>query len=200
MGESKSSLQAGSSFATTGVDMQEEQWKLIEILRQELRLRNYSHKTFKAYGSCLRSFMKYFAPRHPRELKNEDIREYLLHLIERKKLSAATVNQASNAIRFLYVGLYKRPFTIVDIPRPEKEKKLPDVLSQDEVLKIFSHVDNLKHKTLLMLIYSAGLRGAATGYVSLVCYLSSKGLIYCWQVSYETEKVAKLIRNASTSE
>ncbi|MDE3057575.1 MAG: tyrosine-type recombinase/integrase [Bacteroidota bacterium] len=50
------------------------------------------------------------------------------------------------------------PFTIGDIPRPQKEKKLPNVLSQEEVLKIFSCVDNLKHKTLLMLIYSAGLR------------------------------------------
>lgn len=63
-----------------------------------------------------------------------------------------------NALRFLYVELYKMPFAIQDIPRPQKEKKLPNVLSQEEVLKILSHVDNLKHKTLLMLIYSAGLR------------------------------------------
>lgn len=61
-------------------------------------------------------------------------------------------------MRFLYVELYKTPFAIGSIPRPQKESKLPVVLSQDEVLRIFEAVDNLKHKTILMLIYSAGLR------------------------------------------
>ena len=129
-----------------------------ETVRQELRLRNYSHKTIKAYLSCLRSFVHYAHPRHPRELGDQDIRNYLLYLLETKSFAAATVNQAFNALRFLYVELYKAPLRIGEIPRPQKDKKLPIVLSQEEVLKIFSHVDNLKHKTMLMLIYSAGLR------------------------------------------
>ena len=131
---------------------------LFEVLRQEMKLRNYSHKTLTAYRSCLRSFVKYFSPRHPRELSNEDIRRYLLYLIEEKHYSAGSMNQAFNAIRFLFVELYKRPLVIAGVPRPLKEKKLPNILSQAEVLKIFECVDNLKHKTLLMLIYSAGLR------------------------------------------
>lgn len=131
---------------------------LFAVLREELRLRNYSHKTYKAYKSCLRSFVHYFTPRHPRDLTNEDIRSYLFYLIDHERLAASTVNQAFNAIRFLYVELYKMPFSIKGIPRPQKEHVLPNVLSQDEVLRIFSHVSNLKHKTLLMLIYSAGLR------------------------------------------
>lgn len=132
--------------------------KLFEVLRQELKLRNYSHKTLTSYRSCLREFVKYFSPRHPRELSNEDIRKYLLHLIEDKHYTAGSINQVFNAIRFLYVELYKRPLVIAGVPRPLKERKLPNVLSQDEVLRIFECVDNLKHKTLLMLIYSAGLR------------------------------------------
>ncbi|MEW5798646.1 MAG: site-specific tyrosine recombinase/integron integrase [Bacteroidota bacterium] len=131
---------------------------LFKVLSDEMRLRNYSHKTLKAYKSCLRSFVKYFSPHHPRELSSDDIRNYLLYLIEGEKHSASTVNQVFNAIRFLYVELYKMPFALNDIPRPQKEQKLPNVLSQEEILKIFSQVDNLKHKTLLMLIYSAGLR------------------------------------------
>ncbi len=129
-----------------------------ETVRREMRLRNYSLKTIKAYLSCLRLFVNYFNPRHPRELIDEDIRTYLLFLIEKQKFEASTVNQAFNALRLLYVDLYKMPFIIGNLPRPQKEKKLPNVLSQEEVLRIFSHVDNLKHKTLLMLIYSAGLR------------------------------------------
>ncbi len=131
---------------------------LFTVLAKELTLRNYSHKTLKAYRSCLRSFVQHITPKHPREISNDEIRDYLLYQIEEKKLAPATVNQIFNALRFLYVELYKKPFVISSIPRPQKEKKLPNVLSQEEVLKIFSCVENAKHKTLLMLIYSAGLR------------------------------------------
>jgi integrase/recombinase XerD len=136
----------------------EKKLTLFAVLTREMRLRNYSLKTIKAYKSCLRSFVHYFSPQHPRDLSSEEIRSYLLHLIDEEKYAAATINQVFNALRFLYVELYKMPFTIESIPRPQKELKLPNVLSQEEVLKIFSKVKNLKHKTLLMLIYSAGLR------------------------------------------
>lgn len=129
-----------------------------ETVRNEMRLRNYSHKTIKSYLSCLRSFVKYFYPKHPRDISNDEIKKYLIYLIEEKKWQASTINQMFNALRFLYVELYKTPFIIESVPRPKKEKKLPDVLSQEDVLKIFSCVENLKHKTILMLIYSAGLR------------------------------------------
>jgi site-specific recombinase XerD len=127
-------------------------------VREELLLRNYSHKTIKSYSSCLRAFVNYFKPVHPRNISNEQIRKFLLFLIEEKKWQASTINQMFNALRFLYVELYKLPFIIDSIPRPKKQKKLPDILSQEEVINIFNSVDNLKHKTLLMLIYSAGLR------------------------------------------
>jgi site-specific recombinase XerD len=91
--------------------MSGEQKTLMEVLTQEMRLRNYSDKTLKAYKSALRSFIKYFSPRHPRELTTEDIRTYLFHLLEDEKFAAATVNQTFNALRFLYVDLYKMPFT-----------------------------------------------------------------------------------------
>ncbi|MEW6508273.1 MAG: site-specific tyrosine recombinase/integron integrase [Bacteroidota bacterium] len=132
--------------------------KLFDVVKNELLLRNYSYKTIKSYLSCLRNFVKYFYPKHPREITNESIKKYILHLIEERKWEAATVNQSFNALRFLYVELYKMPFVINSIPRPKKNKKLPDILIQEDILKIFSYVNNLKHKTLLMLIYSAGLR------------------------------------------
>lgn len=131
---------------------------ILSVLRQELRLRDYSPKTLKSYQSSLRAFIRYFSPRHPRELSSEDIRRYLVDLMDKTRLSAATVNQHYNALKFLYVELFGQKFTIEGIPRPQKGERLPKVLSQSEVLRIFSSVSNLKHKTLLMLIYSAGLR------------------------------------------
>lgn len=63
-----------------------------------------------------------------------------------------------NALRFLYVELYKMPFALSNIPRPKKERKLPDVLTQDEVKRLFKVVPNPKHRMVLMVAYSAGLR------------------------------------------
>ena len=131
---------------------------LFETVRKEMLLRNYSGKTIQSYLSCLRAFVRYISPLHPRKIKNDDIRAYLLHLIENENVAASTVNQVFNALRFLYVELYKMPFVIRNLPRPKKERKLPDVLDQEDVLKIIASVENLKHKTMLLLIYSAGLR------------------------------------------
>jgi hypothetical protein len=64
---------------------------LFEVLRQELKLRNYSYKTFKAYRSHLRAFAKYISPRHPRDVTEQDVRAYLLHLIQDKNLTAGTI-------------------------------------------------------------------------------------------------------------
>lgn len=105
---------------------------------------------------------RYFAPRHPRDLSNEDIRKYLLHLIEDKHYSSGSVNQAFNAIRFLYVELYKRPLVIAGIPRALKDNKLPVVLSQTEILEILKVVKNVKHRAILMVTYSGGLRVGET--------------------------------------
>jgi site-specific recombinase XerD len=76
---------------------------LLETLRREMRLRNYSHKTFKSYKSCIRSFVHFIQPKHPRDATNADIRAFLLHLVEKEEYASATVNQVINALRYLYV-------------------------------------------------------------------------------------------------
>jgi integrase/recombinase XerD len=146
--------------------------------RQEMHLRNYSHKTIKAYLSCLRSFVRYHRPRHPRELTEGDIRNYLLHLITEKKHASGTVNQAFNALRLLYVDLYKKPFVIDSLPRPVREKKLPDVLNENEVIRLFSSVKNLKHRTMLMLAYASGLRVSEVVRLRIEDIDGQRGLIH----------------------
>lgn len=131
---------------------------LFEVLALELRLRGYSPKTIKAYKSCICTFADHFSPRHPREVTTDEIRGYLDYLLTEKKASAGTVNQVLNALRFLYVELYKKPLKLGDIPRPKKIKKLPPVLGQEEIGRLMSAVANLKHRCLLMVAYSGGLR------------------------------------------
>jgi len=130
----------------------------LEGLRSELRIRNYSSKTIKSYSSCLRTFMRFFSPRHPCNLSESDVRGFLLHLLQVEKLSAASVDQMFNALRFLYVEVYKKPFVIESLPRPKKEKKLPNVLSQEEMVRLVNSVTNPKHRAMLMVAYSSGVR------------------------------------------
>ena len=127
-------------------------------VRQELTLRNYSPKTIKSYLSCLRSFVSHFAPRHPRELNDKDIRGYLLHQLEGRAFAAGTVNQTASILKLLYTQLYGRPLVVDGLPRPKRPKTLPSVLNADEVRRIFGAVGNPKHRTLLMLTYASGLR------------------------------------------
>jgi len=130
----------------------------VERLKRELRLRNYSPKTIKSYVSCIRSFTAYFSPRAPLSLAEQDIRDYLLFLIEKQNFAAGSVNQVLNALRFLYVEVYHAPLVLGEIPRPKKERKLPVVLGQAEVKRIFDAIKNPKHRVMLMLVYSSGLR------------------------------------------
>ncbi|HOV98813.1 MAG TPA: tyrosine-type recombinase/integrase [Bacteroidota bacterium] len=131
---------------------------LYEALTNEMRLRNYSPKTIKAYKSCIRSFVHFLKPKHPREANDEDIRKFLLYQINEKQLSSATVNQTYNALRFLNIELYKKPLSIRDVSRPKREKKLPVVLDAEEVKKLIEVTNNIKHKSILMLAYSSGMR------------------------------------------
>jgi len=127
-----------------------------EDLRKELVSRKYSYKTIKSYLYFNRDFLN-FIGKYPPEIDDADIKDYLVYLSEGKQSSTSTLNQAINALKFYYGSMLKKKF-VYELKRPRKDKKLPVVLSKEEVAKILSSVDNLKHKTILMLTYSAGLR------------------------------------------
>lgn len=149
-----------------------------ETVRSEMCLRNYSPKTIKTYLSCLRNFVSYIKPKHPREANYAEIKNYLLYLLQTKHFTASSVNQVFNALRFLYVELYKKPFIIESLPRPHKEKKLPDVLNENEILRIFKAVTNLKHQTMLMIAYASGLRVSELVRLKIEDIDGSRGLIH----------------------
>lgn len=130
--------------------------KNFEDLRRELVSRKYSPKTVKAYLYYNRDMLKLIG-KSSFNVKESDIKNYLLYLVEEKKAATSTLNIAINALKFYYGIMLKRKF-FYEIKRPRKDKKLPVVLSEEEVAKILSLVNNIKHKAILMLIYSAGLR------------------------------------------
>jgi site-specific recombinase XerD len=105
----------------------------------------------------MRSFVLHFH-RSPDELGDQEIREYLHSLIKDKKISQSAVNQAYSGLKFFYETTLKRDWGGFRIPRVKMRKRLPVVLSQQEIQALFSVIRNLKHRVILMTIYSAGLR------------------------------------------
>lgn len=131
--------------------------ELRDAMYRELSIRNFSPRTRKAYIGHVRSFVRHYG-RDPRKLGDREIRRYLLFLAEEKHVSAAYRDQAVSALKFLYRTVLKRPFVADDLPRPKKDRKLPVVLSGAEVGRLLDAVRNEKHRVLLMIMYSAGLR------------------------------------------
>jgi integrase/recombinase XerD len=172
-GFTKAATKKQALRSTPAVTSQDE----IELLRRELKIRDYSPKTIKSYESCVHSVAIHFAPRALRDLTDEDIRKYLLHQIEAKKLSAGMISLILNALRFLYVEIYKRPMALGEIERPKKGRRLPVVLSQEEVKRLFDSTGNIKHRVLLMLAYSAGLRVSEVVHMRLEDIDSERKLI-----------------------
>ncbi len=112
----------------------------------DLRLRNFSPGTVKVYVHAVEKFARHFGC-SPRELSQEDIRAYLVHLIERG-LARGTCVVVRNALRHLFTDTLGRPDCVERLPRPKRERRLPEVLSREEVRRVFSVVTNLKQKAL----------------------------------------------------
>jgi len=126
----------------------------LEMLEQK----RYSDNTRKIYISYMRDFATMFRKYDLKNVTKEQINRYILWLIREKKISASQQNQRINAIKFYYEKVLGGPREFYDIERPRKGLVLPKVLSENEILAILQASENIKHKAILSIIYSAGLR------------------------------------------
>src|ERR1700752_2385884 len=126
---------------------------------EEIQPRNYSHRTAKTYVRIVRDFAEYFH-QPPGKLGPEQIRQYQAHLFQSKKLAPATVSQYVSALRFLFIKTLHRHFLAEYIPFPKAHKRLPTVLSPEEVSRLIDSARNLYHRPLLMTLYSTAMRRA----------------------------------------
>ena len=128
---------------------------------EDMRVRNLSSNTQRAYVEHVARFARYF-DKSPKLLGPEDIRTYQVYLTHQKHASSSVLVQAVCALRFLYRFTLGKQWFVPYIPAPRKEKKLPVVPSQDEVSRFFENLPNLKHRAILMTAYAAGLRISET--------------------------------------
>lgn len=123
----------------------------------KLELKRYANNTVKTYVSCFEAFINHYRDIEPDNINEKDIRAYLQKLIQEGS-SNSYINQAINAIKFYYEVVMEMPNRFYGMERPRVEEKLPKVLSKEEVLSVIAHTNNIKHKCIVGLLYSAGLR------------------------------------------
>lgn len=125
---------------------------------KQMKLRGYSYSTAKNYRNLVLDYYHFYKHRDAKELKREDIENWLIYLADIKKYSSSSLNSAVNAVKFLYEKTWDLSKVCYKLPRSKKEHRLPRVLDQSEIEKMFTSIENLKHKVLLYTAYGAGLR------------------------------------------
>ena len=125
---------------------------------QWLSSKRYSPNTIKTYSEALKSFLIFYREKHITEISNEDVIIYNNEFILKNNLSDSYQNQIVNAIKLYFTTIRETKIEIDKIHRPKRSKLLPNVLSKEEVKLILNAHNNIKHRMMLSLIYSCGLR------------------------------------------
>lgn len=132
--------------------------KLMEKVRREIQRRNYSYSTEKRYSDWIKQFIRFHDLKHPNQLKEKDIVRFLNHLVQSRNVAASTQNQALCAIVFLYKQVLKSDVgNLKNLKRAKKPKRLPTVLSKEEVRSLLSKLEGVD-LLVTSILYGTGLR------------------------------------------
>jgi len=129
---------------------------LVELMKKELLRRHYSSRTVESYSFCLKKFLLWCKDKEPRTITKRDVKAYLDELCERG-VAASTLNLHQQALKFALMNVLNKRF-FINLPYSKLPKSLPEVLTQEEVVKLFGAIDNTKHSLMVRLMYSSGLR------------------------------------------
>jgi integrase/recombinase XerD len=133
---------------------------LRQRMLEELQRRNYSPETIRSYLVAVKQFASYFA-KSPDQLGVDELRRFQLYMLKERKLAPGTVEIRMSALRFFYKKtLKRRDLDFDDLPFPKVPKKLPVVLSHDEVTRLIEAASNPIYRTILILLYGTGMRRA----------------------------------------
>jgi site-specific recombinase XerD len=126
-------------------------------MMEELRLRNSSEETIRSYIASVGRFARHY-DKSPDQMNAEQVRSYLLYLLEERKLSWSAIHVNRAALRFLYVRVLRQRWFDEEIQAPKRHLQLPTVLSAEEITQILDTTRNLKHWTILATLYATGMR------------------------------------------
>ncbi len=157
-----------------------------------MNFRRYSQNTIKTYADALEVFFRFYKDQAPESLNIEDIINFNISYILKKNLSVSYQNQVINAIKLFYRNRFNRAMEVDFIQRPRREKRLPNVLSKNEVKSILEAPTNLKHRAMLSLIYACGLRRSELLNLTLKDILSDRNLLFIRQSKGKKDRVVPI--------
>lgn len=132
--------------------------QLVEQFERDLFLRNRGERTIKSYKHSIERFLDHFRGRDLQDVTNEEIRNYLHDLTREKGYSFSTLNIHISAIKTFYAYEFSLDIQQINIPRPAKSRHLPKVISKEEIQRMISVCRNLKHRTIIIMLYSTAMR------------------------------------------
>jgi len=135
------------------------QKKLLDLYREQIRLKQYSHRTEDTYVKWVRGYILYHNKRHPKDMGIVEIKQFLTHLVVERNASASTQNQAISAILLLYRSVLQIELKSAELNfvRPKKGKRVPTVLSKEEARAVIANLQG-SYKLMVQIMYGSGLR------------------------------------------
>jgi integrase len=151
--------------------------QLREKMKADLKLRRYKAGTIDNYLWCAKKLAA-FHHRSPAEIGEPEVRQYLLHLVDERRIGPAGHKMHVAAIKFLYGITLGRPEVAAQVPWPKVPVKLPDILDGDEVAEVLGAIDSIKHRAIVMTAYGAGLRISEACALGTTDIDSKRGVIH----------------------
>ena len=153
---------------------------LRQVMLEELQRRNFAATTITTYLKAVEQFARYFKCR-PDRLNHTHLRTYQVYLLRERKLMPHTVRLHVAALRFFFVKTLKRRYLLDDTPYPKAPRRLPSILSVDEMTQLIDAAASLSHRTMLMVLYSTGIRNAELRHLQVADIDSRRMLIHIRQ-------------------
>lgn len=138
--------------------LNDKQQNALTALEEKMMIERMSERTIKTYKTHLKGLFIYYPKVLPSQITAEQIKQYVLHKIKTNHISERTQSQMINAFAAFYKQLLKQEQKLSLLKRPKKVKDLPNVFSKQEIERLLANIRNIKHKALIMLVYSSGLR------------------------------------------
>ena len=164
----------------------------IEEFKLWLQSKRYSENTIDTYTDALKTFLRYYAHKPITEITNDDLINFNNHYILANHFSASYQNQVVNSVKLFFGKIENKKLNPELVHRPKRPKLLPNVLSKEEVKLILQALTNIKHKAMLSLIYSCGLRRSELLNLKITDINSKRGLIVIRQSKGRKDRIAPL--------
>lgn len=164
----------------------------IEKFKQYLRSKRYSESTITTYSEALKSFLVFYREKPIADITNEDVIVYNNEYILKNNLSASFQNQIVNAIKLFFQTIRNTKMMVDKIHRPKRAKVLPNVLSKEEIKLILNAHSNIKHKAMLSMIYSCGLRRSELLHLKFADIDANRNIVLLKNAKGKKDRIAPL--------